>query len=132
MVQTEEQTYTYSKEPAVSWKKHNGIDYLSVNFSGLDGLEIMNTITSMKKTMEERPDGSIRYYLNVKDADLGFNMNMTLRKISARLQPKIKRSAFYGVNGYLIPFFKVYKSFTKSKAVLFESEEEALNYICSD
>lgn len=132
MTSAKEHKITNENEPCVAWKTHNGKKYLYVHFRGLDSMEYFSNMMEMKKIMLAEEDGSIRFFLDSNGAEFSFNTNISLQRLSKSIQHKINKSAFIGIRGNLLTLYKLYKSVTKSKSVLFETKEEALNYICSD
>ena len=117
---------------AVSWKKHKGVEYLHVHYGGLDDDQIIQAVKHMRSEMAHLPHNSIRYFFDATDTHVNLSTNIILRKLAVAFQPLIYKSAFIGITGYRVFLFETYQKFTKSKAKLFETKKEALDYICSD
>lgn len=123
---------TEENEPCVSWRVYNEKKYLHVHFRGIDSMEYISNMMEMRKLMELEEDKSIRYFLDATGANFSFSTNLSLQKLSKSLQHKIHRSGFIGIQGNLLTLYKLYKSVTKSRSVLFTTQQEALDYICAD
>jgi len=113
----------------LEWHEHNGKRYLYLDLKDLNSFEILKSSKHLKKVMKEQAENSVLFLLDVTDADISMNDNLTLAKMSKNVQDKILRSAFIGVDGYIKKLFSIYRNITSTKAVLLNNREEALDYL---
>lgn len=125
------ETRVLSTQTNVLWKTNQGKRYLHVDFAGLDDYEIIRVTKDLGEIMLNEPDNSIRIITLVKGLNVGFNCHSHIRQLSKNVQPKIFKSAIVGLNSIIMPFFMVYKQFTGTKAELFKTEKQGVQYICS-
>lgn len=118
-------------EKKVFWSESHGVRHLTLDFSDLDDCGVLAVILYVYKLMKLENNTSIRILTDVTNLDIGFSTQITLKKLSKELQPLILKSAMIGVDGFLMPLYKIYSSFTGSKAKIFRSKSEALEYILS-
>ena len=115
----------------VFWTESDGLEYLTLDFSNLTDFQVLEAILYVSELMKNEEKSSIRIITIVTGMDVGFSTQMTLKKMAKDLQPFIHKSGMVGVEGLLIPFYKIYNKFTGSKAKLFKTQSEAIKYICS-
>ena len=125
------ESHALSTNDNVFWKNHQGVRYLYVDFTDLDDYAIIRVSQKLNQVILNEPDNSIRAVCLLKGLNVGFHTHTQLRQLSKNIQPKLKKTAIVGMSPLVMPFFLVYKQFTKSKAKLFDTLEESVEYICS-
>ena len=112
---------------------NNGVTYLHIDLTNTeDDYDVLEIIRDLIMLLEKQKDNSIIVVTDVTDMDVSFNTQQTIRVMLKRYQHVFRKSAFTGVGPYLIPFYKLYKLSTGSKAELFTTYEEAVSYLLID
>lgn len=113
------------------WETHNGKSYIFLNLNNLSDFEIISALYIMSDWVKDKERNSVRVLTDLTGIKAGFNTHMVIRQISKLNQKYIGKSAIVGISRRVYPFYKIYKSFTKSEAKVFENLQEARDYVCS-
>lgn len=113
----------------MTWRNHNGVKYLYLDYRGIKDLEIMDLILELTQIIEDVEDGTLNMIINSKGANFTFWSYSLTRDVAKKAQPKINKSCYVGVNNYSKAIHHVYKAFTGSKALFFDTLEEGLKYM---
>ena len=115
------------------WGVYKEVTFLHVDFRKTeDDLDVLEIIRDVMKVLDNESDYSVRILTDATDMDVSFNTQKTIRTMLKDYQHVQKKSAMTGVGAALIPFHKLYKIFTGSRAVLFRTYEEALEYLIAE
>jgi len=130
MTNLDQKTYRAYRE-AVSWKTHNGVEYVHVHFKDMNDEDVIRAVKYLRSEVENREPNSVRHFYDASGSDYSLSTSITLRKFSILMQHLILKSGFTGVTGHKLILYNTYKAVTKSPSKLFPTEKEALDYICS-
>lgn len=115
----------------VYWKMGYNQRYLFLDFKGLGDQFLLETIFFVNDLVRLEPLNSIRIITDVRGMNVSMNTHFIVRSLSKERQKYLLKSAMIGVSGVSVPFFKIYKTFTHTKTVLFDNIDEAEKHICT-
>jgi hypothetical protein len=121
-----------SLDDRLSWVNHSKGIYLLMDLSGLNDVQIMEVLMCCTDIYKNEKESSVRILVDVSNMKATSTSFATLRRVSKDGQKHLYRSTIVGMPKYVKPFFPFYKSFTGSKAELFDTREEALAFLFSD
>ncbi len=121
-----------SLDNRLSWVNHSKGAYLLMDLSGLNDVQIMEILMCCTEIYKNAKESSIRILVDVSNLKATSTSFATLRRVSKDGQKYLYKSTIVGMPQYVKPFFPFYKSFTGSKAVLFDTREGALEFLFSD
>ena len=119
-------------EDRLRWIAHLNETYLLMDLSNLNDVQILEVLMRTSEIYKKAKESSIRILVDVSNLKATSTSFATLRRVSKDGQKYLYRSTIVGMPKYVKPFFPFYKSFTGSKAVLFNTREDALEFLFSD
>ena len=116
-----------------TWKHHMNVEYIEINFTGLQKDEdIIQCVSEAVDMAMPRPDKTVRALVFLKYSTTSPNAIRSIKKLGKKVQPKLKRSAVVGSVGIVSLLMKIYISYTGSKIRFFTDKETAIKYLIND
>ena len=119
-------------EHRLSWLEHIKGIYLLMDLSSLNDVQIMDVLMRTANVFKDKDELSVLILVDVTNMKATSTSFATLRRVSKDNQQYLLKSTIVGIPKYAKPFFPFYKTFTGSKAELFDTREEALEFLFSD
>ena len=125
-METEEKKHI---ENRIYWSEKDSIKYLTLDFSNLGDLEIFEVALKAFEITSKQELNSLNILSDLSGIDLSFSTFSTLKKLSKEMQGYLNKSGIIGVGKKIIPLYRMYVTFTKSKAKVFNDKDEFLTYL---
>lgn len=112
----------------VTWETHLNKKYLYLNYEGHTPAELLDLIDVQIKEIQNCK-GQVYVLSNVKNTIMSPEFMKKAKEEGKKYVAKVEKSAIIGVTGLKRILVQSYISFTGSKFKLFETKEEALDYL---
>ena len=116
----------------VSWESEEGVKVLSLDFSGLENLQIVGPLRQASDELKFHPRDYAVALVDVSKVKASYTSLKLVKEASISIHGKVKKSAIIGINSSIMPFYKAYKKITGSKAKLFDCKDSAMDYLMLD
>jgi hypothetical protein len=113
------------------WVETSKGRYLLFDMSNVKGSDAYDLTFDFLDMINLEPDNSILMLYDVTGNVISIESMSNLRSVSKKIQRPILRSGIVGLSSAGKAIFPIYKTITKSKARLFATREDAIDYLFS-
>jgi len=113
----------------VYFSQHKGKKFLYVDMSNCDIKEFLSTIPKAKELVKKQPEKSVLVFTDVTDAHYNSEVTDALKDYTKSNKPYVIASAVLGVNGLKQVIFNGIMRFTGRRLVMFDTKDQALNWL---
>ena len=119
-------------EDRIRFIKHAGQAILLIDFSGLAAAEIVLIVNKAQSKIAQLPANSVLTLADFTGTHVDKAAATRLKEALAMDRPKVKRSAWVGVESLPKVFYENFQSFSRRKFPTFATREEALDWLVSE
>ena len=115
----------------LTFKKHNGKEYLYADFRGLTDDENLMLASRLTRLIKRRENNSVRLIIDGRGVVFSYARFSYARETAKIVQKYIKKSCYITSRPISPTIIKIYRKFSGSKAQFFLSLDEAILYVTS-
>ncbi|GAB4500803.1 MAG: hypothetical protein Fur0035_03430 [Anaerolineales bacterium] len=117
------------------WMEHAGKQIFYQDFSGHDILHsdaVQIELSAVQEVVTAQPKGSTRVLADFRDTTIGKDLIDLLTASSAKTKIYVMKTAVLGVTGTKRMLVNMLMNLTGQKLVVFEDEQQALDWLAQD
>ena len=118
-------------EDRIEWIEHKGRLILKHDLSDLSDKEFAEQMLKYEKIILEKSEPDLRVFSDVSNSSPGQETLMQVKRIDTVTRPFISKYAAVGVSGIKHLFVKAVKPFVSAKLEVFQTTDEAKNWLVS-
>lgn len=116
----------------VRFIKHGGQDILLIDFSGLAGPQLLLIVNAVQKSIAQHPSHSLLTLADFTGAHIDKAVAARMKEVLVLDRPKVKRSAWVGVESLPKVFYENFKTFSQRAFPTFATREQAMEWLVSE